>query len=43
VTDRFSVKKSLLVLKLKGIGISLVNYIPEEVTYISLEGILLMQ
>ena len=35
--------KGLNIIKLKGIGISLVNFIPQEVAYISLEGLTLLQ
>ena len=40
---KFDVQKSLMILKLKGIGISIVDYNPQEICYLSIEGIVLFQ
>jgi hypothetical protein len=42
VTGLYEINKSLMIVKMKGIGISMVNYVPYEVAYISLEGLVVM-
>ena len=40
---KFSIAKSLMIVKLAGLGISMVDYNPRELCYFSLEGIVFLQ
>ena len=43
VSEKFKCDRSLTVIKLQGIGISLVDFQPSEVSYISFEGLVILQ
>ena len=41
--EKFQCRRSLSIIKLQGIGISLVDFQPTEICYISFEGMIILQ